>query len=618
MKLILYGVMSSEKEILSIKNLSLSYETINGKIIAVNDVSLSFYSGLSYAIVGESGSGKSTLANSLIGYIKYPMIKENGSVEYNGKSIFEMNEKDLKNIRMKEISFVPQAAMNSLNPVITIGEEMKDILREHITLDSKAEKERLEKVLSIVNLPTYVLKAYPNQLSGGMKQRVIIAIAILLDPKIIILDEPTTGLDVIVQKEILETLKKINKELGTTSILITHDLGVASFVSEYIFIMYNGKILEHGDKNKIIKDPLHPYTKLLISSIPSIREPAKRLAIIPGQVKLLKEITQKCVFAERCPFKQPICETSNVEEYYTDDHYVRCLKYNNLLSSNFPEFKISKYFQEIYKNPLAEKLRVNEQHTVSLINASLTYKVGRGKNLKIIEAVKDVSLTIKAGKCIALVGGSGSGKTSIGKLLLFDEKLTSGSYTIDDVDFSKPTKKNIKYARKMIQMIFQDPYSALSPIHKVGYQLKVPLNINKIYENNEIEKTVENLFDLVGLRPPSLFINKYPHELSGGQRQRICIAKALTVGPKILVADEPVSMLDASVRAEILNLLKILKEELNIGILYITHDLSTVSFLADEIYVIKEGVILEKGDFNEILNNPQNEYTKKLIDSVLL
>ncbi len=607
-----------EEVILKIRNLTLGYKVENGQVIAVDDVSLDIPKGKIYSIVGESGSGKSTLVNAIIGFIKYPAFKISGSIEYDGRDILKLNKEELNKIRMRKISFVPQAAMNSLNPVMKIGDEIHDIIMAHTKVTIDDEREMIKEALNFVNLPDYVLNSYPNQISGGMKQRVMIAIATLLKPDIIILDEPTTGLDVVVQKSILDSIRMINRKRGTTIILITHDLPVAFYVSDYCSILYSGKIVESGYTKDVKSNKLHPYTELLIASIPSAKEDKKRLVTIKGSVfpVFKKQIT--CNFAPRCPYAIKECYELEMKDYEVKNEIVRCLRYDNSIKNHFHE--ISSIIEQdniTSKRDFVANINTAEIHKAELKEAVKKFVIGRGSSKKTITAVDHVNIRIVSGKITALVGASGSGKTTIGKLFLFDESLTEGKYIFDGKDVTKASTKDIKHYRKLIQMIFQDPFSSLSPIHPIGYQIKRPLLINNNSTKLNVDQDVIAMLDLVGLKPPEIFVNKFPHELSGGQRQRVCIAKALSVGARLLVADEPVSMLDASVRAEILNLLVDLKKELNLGILYITHDLSTVRYVADDVYIMNKGKIVEYGEVTSIFKNPQNEYTKLLLDSIV-
>ena len=611
-------MVKQEDIILKIRDLTLGYSGEKGMVIAVDDVSLDIPKGKISSIVGESGSGKSTLANAIIGFIKYPAVKISGSIEYGGENLLDLTRPKLNKIRMKKISFVPQAAMNSLNPVMRIGDEMHDIIEAHAKVTPSEEKEMIQEALRLVDLPDYIVNSYQNQISGGMKQRVMIAIATLLNPDIIILDEPTTGLDVIVQKNILDTIRRINSQRGTTIILITHDLPVAFYVSDYCSILYSGKIVEEGLKTKVVSNRLHPYTELLIGSIPSATDSKKRLVTIRGSVSPVFEKQTRCTFANRCPYAIEACSEMDLTDYEFDDEVVKCFRYDNALKSKF-----SRTLPEIEPDPVPSRTGVigkiysSETHRAELHDAVMKFMIGRGSSRKELTAVDHVNINIESGKISAVVGASGSGKTTVGKIFLFDEIPTEGRYTFNGKDVTKASGRQVKEYRRLVQMIFQDPFSSLSPIHKIGYQIERPLLINKISTKGSVNEDVLAMLNLVGLRPAQNFVDKFPYELSGGQRQRVCVAKALSVGAKLLVADEPVSMLDASVRAEILNLLVDLRSELNLGILYITHDLSTVRYVADDVYVMNKGKIVEYGEGSSLFSSPKDDYTRTLLDSIV-
>jgi len=608
----------NDDTILKIRDLTLGYVGEKGTVITVDNVSLDIPKGKISSIVGESGSGKSTLANAIIGFIKYPLVKIGGSIEYNGENLLEFSRSKLNKIRMRSISFVPQAAMNSLNPVMRIGDEIHDIIQSHGKKSPSEEKDMIKRALGLVDLPEHILNSYQNQISGGMKQRVMIAIAILLDPDIIILDEPTTGLDVIVQKNILDSIRKINSISGTTILLITHDLPVAFYVSDYTSIIYSGKIVEEGAKDSVIKNKLHPYTELLMGSIPSISDSKKRLVTIRGSVTTVFQNQTKCTFSNRCPYALEICKEVEIKDYEVNGETVKCIRYDDTFKGRFPKKSPEMEPETIpSRTGVIGKIYSNESHRIELQDAVMKFNMGRGSNKKTLTAVDHSSIKIESGKISALVGASGSGKTTVGKIFLFDETLSEGKYIFDGKELTRISRRQKKGYKKLVQMVFQDPFSSLSPIHKIGHQIERPLLINKISTKETSHNDVLSMLNLVGLRPPENFVEKFPYELSGGQRQRVCIAKALSVGAKLLVADEPVSMLDASVRAEILNLLVDLRRELNLGVLYITHDLSTVNYVAEDVYVMNKGKIVEYGEVSSLFSSPKEEYTKILLDSIV-
>ena len=612
-------MLSKEDPILKIRGLSLGYDSDAGVVIAVDNLSLDIPKGKISAVVGESGSGKSTLANAIMGFIKYPNVKLSGSIYFHDEDVLSMDAVQLRKMRMEKIAIVPQAAMNSLNPVMKIGDEIHDIIAAHRKVTPDVEKQMVSAALEMVELPDYVLNSYQNQISGGMRQRVMIAIATILDPEIIILDEPTTGLDVIVQKNILDIIRKINETKGITVLLITHDIPVAFYLSDFTSIIYAGKVVEDGQRQNVVQNRLHPYTNLLIESVPSMTGHAERLATIPGEVKPIMENQKFCSFVERCPFAIQECSSTELEDFNEKGETVRCHIYNPALKDKFTKVKSGGSELQIseFSNNIIDRFAAIENHSIELVNLVKKYTVGRGSTKHDIDALTGVNIKLETGKIVSLVGASGSGKTTVGKIILFDERATSGNFLFDGKDVTHAKDREVKELRRTVQMIFQDPFSSLSPIHKIGYQIERPLLINHMSNKENLQENTLGMLNLVGLRPAESFVDKFPHELSGGQRQRVSIAKALSVGARLLVADEPVSMLDASVRAEILNLLADLRDRLKIGIMYITHDLSTVRYVADLIYVMNAGTVEEVGTWEQIVNNPTKEYTKKLLSSVV-
>lgn len=611
-------MLSKEDPILKIRELSLGYDGDAGVVIAVDNLSLDIPKGKISSVVGESGSGKSTLANAIMGFIKYPNVKLSGSIYFHDEDILSMDAVHLRRMRMKKIAIVPQAAMNSLNPVMRIGDEIHDIISAHRKVSPDVEKQMISAALEMVELPDYVLNSYQNQISGGMRQRVMIAIATILDPEIIILDEPTTGLDVIVQKNILDIIRKINEKKGITVLLITHDIPVAFYLSDFTSIIYAGKVVEDGQRQNVVRNRLHPYTNLLIESVPSMTGRAERLATIPGEVRPIMENQRFCSFVERCPFAIQECSTVKLEDFNEREELVRCHRYSPSLKDRFTGGKSQENEQESssFSKNIISRFATVENHRIELVDLVKKYTVGRSTKHD-IDALNGVNIKLETGKIVSLVGASGSGKTTVGKIILFDERATSGKYLFDGDDVTHVKDREVKNIRRTVQMIFQDPFSSLSPIHQIGYQIERPLIINHMSTRENLKNDILEMLNLVGLRPAKSFVDKFPHELSGGQRQRVSIAKALSVGARILVADEPVSMLDASVRAEILNLLTDLRDRLKIGILYITHDLSTVRYVADRIYVMNAGNVEEEGTWDQIANKPTKEYTKKLLNSVV-
>lgn len=605
--------------VLSVKNLVVGYYAPFGVVLAVTGASFDVYENEIFAIVGESGSEKSTLASAIYGVLKFPGKVFFGEVIFNGRDILKLSYDDIREVRMKEISLVPQYAMDALNPVMKIGDFMRRALEEHGIIGSEADKVIKEK-LELVRLPSSVLNMYPHELSGGMRQRAVIATSLLLDPKLVILDEPTTGLDVIVQYNMLKDIKEIQRKLGISIMIISHDLPLMMMIADRVGIMYGGEIVEIGSRDQILNSPKHPYSLLLLKSVPSLINVRDKLFAIPGNPPVLvNNVPNSCRFYDRCPFHFETCKMERPRLLNVNgSHFSRCYipQQNNSVDLNSLPVPPEYYSEE------GGSLKVEtESNDASIIlrveNLTKVFMVSKGLVSKEpLYAVNGVSFQLKKGKIIALVGGSGHGKSTIARVLAGIEEQTSGKIYLEDKDFSSTSKRRSIYYRSRVQMIFQDPYSSLDPRHTVKWHIERPLLLHKKVRNkSELESKIGEILKTVGLKPPEKYLGKYPHELSGGERQRVAIARAISVEPKVLIADEPVSMLDASVRAGILNLLKNFKK-LGMSILYITHDIATVSYVADEMMVIYKGKIVESGNVWDIVKNPNHEYTKELISAV--
>lgn len=558
--------MSSENQILKVSNLQISFEGAK-KFDAVKNISFQVSKGKTLAIVGESGSGKSLTALSLIGLLPIA-AKVSGSIELKSKNDFVALDQlgnNWKNIRGKDIGMVFQEPMSSLNPIMKVGKQLTESIIIHQKLNLQQAKniaiEWLEKVQ--IQEPQKIFDRYPHQLSGGQKQRVMIAMAMCNHPILLIADEPTTALDVTVQMEVVKLMQDLQKQTGTAMIFITHDLALASTIADEVLVMYKGEVVEYGTKDKVLNTPNHPYTKALIACKPSSSQKGKLLPIVADFLDE-KTATENTVIDA-----QPILHT------ITDE-------------------------------PL---LVVNDLRIWFTEN-----KDWLGKPLHYFKAVDDVSFQINKGEILGLVGESGCGKSTLSKSLIGLLPVKEGQIIFENKDLAKIAPKDWKEVRRKIQMIFQDPFASLNPRITIGDMLAEPLSVHKIVPKHQISSEVKRLLDLVQLSSDAIY--KYPHQFSGGQRQRIGIARALALRPELIVCDESVSALDVSVQAQILNLLKHLQAEFDLSYLFISHDLSVVHYISDRVLVMQKGKIVESGDAVQVLKNPTNDYTKKLIASI--
>lgn len=557
-----------DKKLLSINNLSVSFFSNKKENKILHGISYDLHENEILGIVGESGSGKSISTLSIIGLLPKAISKiTSGSIGFEGKDLVNLSNQSFQSIRGLKISMIFQEPMSALNPSMTCGKQVCEILEQHTSL---SKKEIFEESISLFNKvklpqPKRVFNAYPHEISGGQKQRVMIAMAIACKPKILIADEPTTALDVTVQKEIIALLKELQRETKMSILFISHDLSLVSEIANRVLVMFEGKIVEQGPVKEIFKSPQHIYTKALINSKPSLETRLKKLPTIQDYLedtinsdiitKTERQVKHKSIYS-----KQPLLEIINVEKEYVS-------------------------------------------------------KAGLFKKSKGFKAVNDVSFKLYQGETLGLVGESGCGKSTLGNAILQLDKATAGHIIYKGVDITKLSNSDIRKLRKEVQIIFQDPYSSLNPRIPVGKAIMEPMKVHDLYNSDKErkEKTIE-ILERVGLSKD--FFNRYPHEFSGGQRQRIGIARTVALNPKLIICDESVSALDISVQAQVLNLLNELKEKFGFTYIFISHDLSVVKYMSDQLLVMNQGKIEEIGEADSIYNNPEKEYTKKLIEAI--
>lgn len=557
----------------------------NSKIISINDLSVSFYSdkkenqilkNISFhlyeneilGIVGESGSGKSITALTILGLLPKNISKINsGTILFENSDLVESSNKTFQHIRGNKISMIFQEPMSALNPSMTCGDQVAEILKSHTSLSKKELTDETLSLFEKVKLPSpnRIFKAYPHEISGGQKQRVMIAMAIACKPKILIADEPTTALDVTVQKEIITLLKELQEETNMSIIFISHDLSLVSEIANRLLVMYKGEIVEQGKAKQIFLKPKHTYTKALIKSRPSIDVRLKKLPTI-----------------------QDYLNNSVGSEIVTKKG--RATKHKNIYK----------------KEPLLEIKNVDKE---------FFNKSGLFKKSDTFKAVDNVSFKLYPGETLGLVGESGCGKSTLGNAILQLDKATSGQILYKGKDITNLSKSVTRKLRKDIQIIFQDPFSSLNPRMPVGKAIMEPMKVHELYDSDKERKAkVLDILNQVGLSEDYFY--RYPHEFSGGQRQRIGIARTIALNPKLIICDESVSALDISVQAQVLNLLNELKENFGFTYIFISHDLSVVKYMSDQLLVMKEGKIEESGDADSIYNDPKRDYTKKLIEAI--
>lgn len=599
-----------QTKILEAKNVEIKFNLRGKTLTAVRGASLDLYKGETLAIVGESGSGKSVFTKSFVGMLDKNGWVSSGDILYDGKNLAEFKtEKDWLGIRGKKIAMVFQDPMTSLNPLKTIGEQIREVITWHRgTEKEEAKKEALEILKQVgIHDAEKRYKQYPHEFSGGMRQRVVIATAIACRPDILICDEPTTALDVTIQAQILKLIKEIQSKLEMSVIYITHDLGVVANVADRVAVMYAGQIVEYGLSHEIFKEARHPYTKALLLSLPQLGVKGKELYSIKGTPPNLYKEIKGDAFAERNP--DALVIDSIIEPPFfkvSETHYAKTWllheKASHHVNAKKSESNIS------YSN----KYKENKEVLVSLKNVTVKFKLD-GKEFK---AVEDVSFDIYKGETFSLVGESGSGKTTIGRAIMKIHPTSGGDILFKEKKVNKKlSKEESNIYRQQVQMIFQDPMASLNERAKVDYIVSEGLYNFKLF-NNEADrrKKVDKAMSEVGLLKE--FITRFPHEFSGGQRQRIGIARSLVMNPEFIIADEPISALDVSIRAQVLNLLNSLKDEKDLTYLFIAHDLSVVKFISDRIAVIYKGHIVELAESEELFLNPLHPYTKSLLSAV--
>ncbi len=600
--------------LLRVRDLRTALYTDTGVVRAIDGIDLDLRRGETFALVGESGCGKSMTALSITRLLPENGRIEGGRVQLDGVDLLGLSEARMRDVRGRRIAMIFQEPATSLNPVLTVGHQIAEVIERHTTLRGDAVRKRVLELLDAVGIADSArrIDEYPFQLSGGMKQRVMIAVALAADPDLLIADEPTTALDVTIQAQVLELLKSLQRERGMAILLITHDLGVVSGVADRVAVMYAGQIVETATRDDFFRAPQHPYSQKLFASLPTTTKRGEMLDVIPGQVPPLSIDFVGCRFAERCPHAWDRCriEAPDWTTVTTTAHCVRChLREEKGAAPARPAERVG--------SRRADRER-SDARLLEVENLQVHFPIRKGlfkRTVGHVKAVDGVSLDIAPGRTLALVGESGCGKTTVGKSLLQLIRPTAGAVRFNDVDLTQLKGEALRRRRSEFQIVFQDPYASLNPRMRVGDILGEGLSaLAGASPKKEREIRIAELLEQVGLPAESRY--RYPHEFSGGQRQRIAIARALAVQPKLIVCDEPTSALDVSVQAQILNLLRALQRDQGIAYLFITHNLAVVEYLADEVAVMYLGRIVERGTVAEVLGAPKHPYTRALLAAV--
>ncbi|WP_336785128.1 ABC transporter ATP-binding protein [Paenibacillus sp. MMO-177] len=611
--------------LLNIQELSVGFRTKNGLLEAITNISFSIQPGETVCLVGESGSGKTVTSKAIMRLIDYEKGSiTRGSILLAGRDIAALPEAELRQLRGKRVAMVFQEPMAAFDPVFTIGQQIVETIIQHERMSRRAAWDRGIQLLSRVGIPEAEIrmKQYPGELSGGMLQRAMIAMALSCSPDLLIADEPTTALDVTIQAQILQLLQELQQELGMSILLITHDLGIAAEMADRIVVMYAGRIVEQGTAEELFARPRHPYTRGLLQSIPpldSVR--GERLYAIQGSIPSLSALPEGCLFHPRCEYATERCRVEAPPLVEQSGGGVACWHAERVAAEPAVRSKSAALRVE---DPAAheERLEAASSGTDSEILFSAEhlrkyYPVKRKSFTAprtFIRAVDDVSFSIRRKETFGLVGESGSGKSTLGRVLLQMEQATSGKVLFQGKELTGLNSAQLRPLRKDMQVIFQDPYGSLNPRWTIGDSIAEPLKVHGTWTADERRHRVEELLGLVGLDPTSA--SKYPHEFSGGQRQRIGIARAIALNPTFILADEAVSALDVSVQAQIVNLLQELQQKLGLTYLFIAHGLQIVRHISDRIGVMYLGKLVEIAPSDELFRQPAHPYTKLLIESI--
>ncbi len=631
--------------ILSIRDLKVHYATADGTVQAVDGISLDVEEGQQLGLIGESGCGKTTLLKAVVQVLPRNGRIAGGKILFQGLDLLQLPAAEMRQLRWREIATIPQASMDSLNPVQRVGKQLTKLLRVRGGYDRRAAKRRAADLFDLVGLDTERLMHYPHEFSGGMKQRAVIAMALALEPSLLIADEPVTALDVIVQHQILSVLRELQAELNLTVMLITHDISVVAQVCDSVAVMYAGRIVEQAAAKPFFASPAHPYSLGLQQAFPNLARPRDVLVSIEGYPPDLRQPPSGCRFAERCPFVQADCHTIDPRlEPVGEGRLAACLR-SREMDSLRQQAEDPTLWQKVEvalppaplppppspheagggmpppPSPAADVAAADI--LLELRSVSKRFKIGgglagllRGDQEQTVYAVNNISFSLKRGESLGLAGESGCGKSTTGKLLVKLIDASDGEIVFDGAELTQLEGEALLGFRERVQLMFQNPFEALNPRFTLYRSLTEPLIIHGWKDEDARTQRVIETLDRVNLRPAETFLDKYPHQLSGGQLQRVVLARSLVLHPDFLVADEPVSMLDVSVRAGILNTTRQLARELGLATVYISHDLSLLQYTCDRIAIMYLGEIVEIGPSAEVINNPQHPYTQALIAAV--
>ncbi|RTE07859.1 ABC transporter ATP-binding protein [Paenibacillus whitsoniae] len=606
--------------LLEIDDLSVDFRSSQGAVNVINHINLQIGAGEIVCLVGESGSGKTITSLSIMRLIEQDGGKiTHGDMKLNGLSLAGLSQREINELRGKRVAMIFQEPMTALDPIFTIGSQIVEVIVQHERISKQGAREKAVGLLRRVGIPEPEIRMgqYPYELSGGMRQRAMIAMALACGPELLIADEPTTALDVTIQAQILSLLRELKDEFGMSILLITHDLGIAAEMADRVVVMYAGKIVEQSPVRQLFENPAHPYTQGLLHAIVTLDNVrGLKLYTIKGSIPSLTALPTGCRFHPRCPYATDRCLQEDPPLTQLHGREVACWNAERI------DHLAAEYFGDTAAPPIVVEAAGDAEKTaqklIEVRNVKKYFPVrgggflGRGRTF--IKAVDDVSFDIRRGETFGLVGESGCGKSTLGRVLLQLEKATAGSIDFEGKDLVKAGAADWKASRRDMQIVFQDPYGSINPRWKVGDIIGEPLWVHESLRGAEKRAKVESVMELVGLNPA--WYNRLPHEFSGGQRQRIGIARAIALNPKFILADEAVSALDVSVQSQIVNLMQDLQRQLKLTYLFIGHGLNIVRYISDRIGVMYLGKLVEIAPTDELFRHPAHHYTKALLSAI--
>ncbi|MDO5528702.1 MAG: ABC transporter ATP-binding protein [Paracoccus sp. (in: a-proteobacteria)] len=614
----------TSKALLDVRDLAVHYETGKGPVKAVDGIDFFIRPGEALGLVGESGCGKTTAAKAILKLLPPNGLIAEGAIEVEGRDLVPLTGEAMRRVRWKDIAWISQAAMNALDPVYRVGDQIVEAMQAHIEISREDGLARAADLFRAVGIDPSRLSAFPHEMSGGMKQRAVIAMAMALEPKLVIADEPTTALDVVTQAQILARLARLRRERGMSLLFITHDISVVVQTCDRVAVMYGGKIMETGPVREVFGAPFHPYTMGLTNAFPTLEGAQKELISIPGSPPDLLNPPAGCRFAERCPFATDLCRTEapalqavgpdrGAACHYPD----RVEEFRRVAATNQAWEEVGSRIGAEIEGKLVPDHAPASGEVLRVENLQRYFDVSGGMfgKTRHVHAVDGVSLNLQAGEILGLAGESGSGKTTTGEVLVKLQEPTAGTILSEGEDIQALRGRDLKAFRRRAQMVFQDPYQTLNPRFTIADIVGEPLKIHRLARGDALRTRVHQALERAGLRPAALYMERFPHELSGGQRQRVAIARAIVLEPRFIVADEPVSMLDVSIRAGVLNLMRRFRDDLGISFVYVSHDLPTIRYVADRTAIMYLGQVVEIGPTETVIRERRHPYTQLLIDA---